>query len=119
MKGAANVLATIILGWLFYLALAGITSDMWYSKFRYSWQYGVEFSQITQNPRPRDCNFFAAPMGDKACHYDRQVSTVLTGIDSATGRRIVIYSNDGSREWNDGNNPVKSSVSIWWQKVDE
>jgi hypothetical protein len=119
MKGATNLLSTIILGLFCYSFVVDMFDDVWYSKLRYSTQYGAEFSQITKSRKPQDCEFMAAPIGNKSCHYEPQVWAITTGFDKASGRRIVTYSVDGSQEFNDGSNPLKSSVNISWKKVDD
>src|SRR5437899_2068914 len=67
-------------GWaaLIWLALLVWIPDMWHSKTRYAWWYGVNTAQVTIEKKPKDCNFFHAPLGDKDCHYDIQVSTIRT-----------------------------------------
>jgi hypothetical protein len=72
MKGATNMLSTIILGWIIYLTITGFCDDLWYSKLRYSTQYNVEFSEITKQNDPHDCSFVGAPIGSKGCHYERK-----------------------------------------------
>ncbi len=80
MKGATNMLSTIILGLFCYSFVAGIFDDVWYSKLRYSTQYGAEFSQITKSRKPQDCEFMAAPIGNKRCHFEPQVWATTTGF---------------------------------------
>jgi len=124
MKGATNLRSTIILVWLGYAFIAGICDDLWHSKFRYSMQYGVEFSQITKATKPRDCWFMEVPIGNKGCHYDRdvQASLVKTSCksnfpnpgDTCTG--IVSY--DNGKTWQPTSD-LKSFVYVTWQKVDD
>ena len=50
--------------------------SVWHSKVRYSLQYDVPYSKITIEKEPHDCNFLAAPLGEKYCHYERVIETV-------------------------------------------
>ncbi len=40
---------------------------------KYSLIYGVSRDHIHWAIRPTDCNWSRAPLGEKACHYERQV----------------------------------------------
>jgi hypothetical protein len=124
MKGAANLLSTIILAWFIYAGIAGFCDYLWHSKFRYSMQYGVDFSQITQPDKPRDCSFLKAPLGVKGCHYDRDVESWLVKTscksnfpdpgDTCTG--TVSY--DNGKTWQPTSD-LKSAVYVTWQRVDD
>ena len=64
--------------------------DMWWSKTRISWWYGVSTDQVTIEKKPADCNFFHAPLGDKDCHYDPQVGGVQVKTDSSNAGRYAV-----------------------------
>jgi hypothetical protein len=96
--------------------LAG--EPIWHSKLRYSIQYGVRYSSVTKLKEPHKCDFLTAPIGNKNCHYEAEVSTVRTAI-STEGKPIVSW-DDGKTWTSDDNVPLtKSSVSVSWKKVDE
>ena len=60
-------------GWLIFFTLPGF---VWHSKVRYAVQYNTGTNKVSIQRQPHDCNFFFAPIGDKDCHYERQVSTL-------------------------------------------
>jgi len=41
--------------------------------FVYAWAYNVEPNQVFKSPKPNDCEWEAAPSGDKFCHYDKAI----------------------------------------------
>jgi hypothetical protein len=62
--------------------------------FMYAWAYHVEPNQVFKSPKPHDCEWRAAPLGDKFCHYEKAI---------------------------DAQNDVKGKPSVWvgWSKVEE
>ena len=70
--------------------------DAWHSKWRYALTNGVDSDKVTIQPLPHDCNFLAAPVGQKYCHYERTVSTVRWAT-STTNNPIVSY--DEGKTW--------------------
>jgi hypothetical protein len=109
----------VIFGWL---VLAGF-SDMWNSKARYSLWYSVGYDQVTVQKKPTDCNFFHAPIGDKDCHYDRQVSTIRVKTENSDPARFAInyVSYDDGNTWivDDANPPTQPQVIVSWEKADD
>jgi hypothetical protein len=103
---------------LVFFAWDLVVEPIWYSTFRYSVQYGVEYSSVTRLKKPHKCDFFAAPIGNKHCSYEAQVSLVKTAI-STEGKPIVSF--DEGKTWmvNDGTPPAKPSAYITWKKVDD
>lgn len=69
-------------------------------RWRYSLESTVEHPVYFIDKRPHDCEFLTAPIGDKHCHYDRNVS-------------INQNHNPTSPEWG------STYVYVSWQKVDE
>ena len=105
-----------------YFAYAGF-SAAWHSKVRYAMQYGVSYDRVYKEKTPHGCDFLAAPIGEKNCHYDADVhkQSVLTGVNPS-GYAVVSY--DDGKTWylNDGDPPVKpqaASLSVMWQKVED
>lgn len=112
-------LALAIIGWL---VIAG-SNAFWHSKMRYSWWYDVNYDRVTVEKEPRDCNFFRAPMGDKGCHYDRQVSTVRVKavyLDFQRGS-VNQVSFDEGKTWvvDDAKPPTKPQVIVSWERVED
>jgi hypothetical protein len=62
-------------------------------KWRYSLESKVNDPVYLIDKRPHNCEFMSAPIGDKHCHYDREVA---------------IFSNNGH-----------SIVNVTWTKVEE
>jgi hypothetical protein len=99
-------------------------SAAWHSKARSAMQYGVAYDKVYKSNKPHDCDFLAAPIGEKNCHYDadaQRQSAIRTGINPS-GYAVVSY--DDGKTWylNNGNPPVKAeaaSLSVTWQKVEE
>ena len=72
--------------WIF---VAAAVSGSWYA-----FRYGTDSDQVHIEAEPHDCDFSKAPLGDKECHFEKQVETQT---DSKTG---------------------KVSVYVFWNKVD-
>jgi hypothetical protein len=41
--------------------------------FMYAWAYNVQPNQVFESPKPHNCEWGAAPLGDKFCHYQKAV----------------------------------------------
>lgn len=67
-----------------YLSLDPIKS--WYAL-----DYEVPVERIEVDKKPHDCEFMTAPIGDKHCHYDAQV-TVLKGSETSDGQKSLLVS---------------------------
>ncbi len=128
-------------GWaaLIWLALLVWIPDMWYSKTRYAWWYGVRTDQVTIEKKPTDCNFFRSPMGDKGCHYDRRINIVKADPNQWGGQSISndsgntwmqtakneygipLVSHDNGKTWSTDSVPAHTEpqVIIGWDRVDE
>jgi hypothetical protein len=68
--------------------------------------------------KPHDCDFLKAPIGEKNCSFEPEVSTVRTAI-STEGKPIVSF--DEGQHWtlDDSSPPTKPSVTVYWKKIDE
>jgi hypothetical protein len=53
----------------------------------YVWRYSVSPKNVLIDPQPHDCEFMAAPVGNKYCHYDKMVN-----VGEDRGQRYVIVS---------------------------
>lgn len=83
----------------------------------YSIQYGVPDSSVTILKKPHTCDFLSAPIGEKGCHYEPDVTAVRTGTDRV-GKAIVSF-DDGVTWVDDCVPPTKTNVRVTWKKVDE
>jgi hypothetical protein len=70
-----------------------VASPMTWDQFRYSIEYETDQSNVYVEPKPHDCDFNKAPLGDKECHFEKVVTT-----GTANG---------------------KISVYVTWEKVQE
>jgi hypothetical protein len=79
-------------------------------------------------PKPHDCDWLAAPLGSKSCHYEKTKysSTAITGVDRSTGQTLL--SEDYGRTWytrsfvlvpspSVGQRTIHLYVNYRWQKV--
>jgi hypothetical protein len=63
-----------IQGWIWgsvFIAIA--TCFYWVGPSVYSIKYAVSADKIYVDPKPPDCDFWHAPLGNKGCHYQRVV----------------------------------------------
>lgn len=112
---------------LFLLVLLGVwsfLSDVWHSKWRYGLTYSVESDKVIIEEKPHDCDFLAAPLGNKYCDYEREVTTLLWS-SSPNG---PIQSFDDGKTWEtftpDPNVAVPKvstavKVFVFWKKVNK
>src|SRR6202035_5024976 len=89
--------------WIVYLILFGLICGgtyLWDSNLRYAFEYGVNLSAVNKDPKPHDCDWSKAPIGNKECHYEVEVvkTRIREGVDQKTGKPIISY-DDGST-WN-------------------
>ena len=63
--------------------------ESWYAAV-----YSTDADHVHVDAKPHDCDFSKAPLGDKECHFEKQV---VTQRDSKTG---------------------KVSVYVYWNKVE-
>jgi hypothetical protein len=132
-------LSGLVWGVLIWIAVVTWLPDLWNSKLRYAWWYGVNADQVTIEKKPADCNFFRAPLGGKGCNYNRQVNRVKVGSNVWGGQSISydggdtwtqtaknkdgdpIVSNDGGKTWSTEFVPpfTKPEVTVSWEKKDD
>jgi hypothetical protein len=124
--------------WLAFI----LCSNMWFSKARLSFYYGVDYSQVTgASDKPHDCDWLKSPIGSKECSYSREVSTVQVrpnrfgyqDVSYDEGKTWTIhamstngtdhlYSTDDGKTWlvdSYYSGPVKPSVTVVWLKKEE
>jgi hypothetical protein len=119
--------SAVIVGWMILGAfLWDVPGNMWHSKWRCAATYSISSDNVVVEKHPHDCAFLAAPLGEKYCHYDREVSTLRRGT-STTGNRLVSY--DEGKTWSVvesdpavTNWPQYNTVAVVyinWKKVEE
>ncbi len=95
-----NVIAAFaIIGFFIYLPYSDPnTSFDWRAPTQsyYAWKYGVPAAAVTNLPRPHDCDFLSAPLGDKNCSYERRVTRTLVTV-SRYGQPL--RSTDDGQSW--------------------
>jgi hypothetical protein len=87
-------------------------------KWWFTFQYNVAYEQVTIEQRPHDCEWGTAPLGEKHCHYERVINTVLTR--PAGGGQMV--SNDNwvtSHFVESWLGPISPSVTVSWSKIND
>ena len=115
-----------MIGWLFLGALLwNVPGQIWHAKWRYALSYGVSSDKVFGGYHPHNCAFLAAPLGEKYCHYEREIST-LRWSTSTTGNAIVSW--DEGKTWTvftpDAGVSVPrydtvQEVYINWKKIEE
>jgi hypothetical protein len=73
-----------------------VPGQIWHTKWRHALANGIDSSKVIIEDKPHDCAFLAAPLGEKYCHYKRNVAT-LRWAKSTTGNPIVSY--DEGKTW--------------------
>jgi hypothetical protein len=111
---------------LLVILLWDVPGNIWHSKWRYALANGISSDNVVVEKHPHDCAFLAAPLGEKYCHYDREVSTLRRGT-STTGNRLVSY--DEGKTWSVvESDPTVTNwpqsdtvvvVYINWKKIEE
>ena len=96
-NGLSSFLTPLAWTFLGIWLISELPSDIWHSKWRYAFQHQVNVNKVYVRNKPHDCDFFAAPLGGKFCHYEQNVSTVRWA-KSTLGESIV--SLDEGKTWN-------------------
>ena len=114
-----------VLAVLIFSLLWSVPGDIWRSKWRYGLNYDLPSDQIIIDDHPHDCAFLAAPLGEKYCHYEREVET-LRWATSTAGFPIASW--DDGKTWSAftpdaGVTIPKTStvkqVHISWKKIED
>jgi hypothetical protein len=128
----------ILLGFAVWFAWLVHVSD-W--QWVYALKYDVNYTQVTIEKKPHDCEWSAAPIGEKNCHYERVISTVLTrpaNIEFFPGGRTHRLASDPFEKpvitggqmvsidnwvtWHlvePWNGPISPSVTVSWSKIND
>jgi len=70
-----------------FLLIWNLTPDWMKYPPVYAIYYNVGLGSVHVDRKPSDCEWGHAPIGDKACHYKKQVST----IDGTTAHVTDVY----------------------------
>jgi hypothetical protein len=105
--------------------LWSLPGTIWHAKWRYAATYDIPSSQVYVQAVPHDCAFFAAPLGEKYCHYDRTVSITRWSTSQTSGNPIISY--DDGKTWSSfdaGGEKVPQystvkAVFIGWEKKED
>jgi hypothetical protein len=115
---------TLVLFWAFMALLAvvylrgpALIYMLPTSAYGYGFKYNVDESSVFITPRPHDCEWGSAPLGNKHCHYKAEVSGVRTAISTDGTTPLVSY--DEGNTWTVNTDHVKRSVFVSWTKVDD
>jgi hypothetical protein len=110
----------VIVAWFFFLvfAVAGLKYCTESEQQRYAGKYDLKPEQVTIEKKPHDCDYQTSPLGNKNCHYERTISTVLTGITKG-GRQVVSYDERKTWYFADPSVPISPSVTVSWRRIDE
>jgi hypothetical protein len=84
----------------------------------YALNYNIDSRQVTIEKKPHDCEWATSPIGNKNCHYEREITKVLTSV-STDGRKIVSYDNRKTWYYADPSVDVSPSVTVSWRRIDE
>lgn len=113
-----------LLGWLVFLLIAWfvvayLLPDGW--RIKYAMRYLVSYEHVSVEARPTKCDFFHTPIGEKSCHYEKQISTAIWET-STTGHPIV--SNDERKTWEERDPPPNVKlpteyVFVDWNKIED
>lgn len=95
--------------------------------------YAVSPGRIQIEPKPTDCDFMRAPLGEKGCHYDETVTAYnaegdVVGGDNAprysndtkTGKPIISWDNGKTWEWLAADHVPDQTIKtlqVTWHKV--
>ncbi len=116
LKAAVWIVAIILLFFLFSQVSPLVFPE---SPWAYALAYDTDESRVSVEPKPHNCDFLYAPIGDKGCHYERVVSVTRYGSDVRTGQPIVSY--DGGKTWAalpKNQRPRLTEVSVSWHRIE-
>ncbi len=74
---------------LFVFIGSYITAVFPQSPWAYAIQYNTEAEYVVIDPKPHDCEFDKAPIGNKYCHFDKIVTT-KNGDESVNHKSLVM-----------------------------
>jgi hypothetical protein len=106
---------SILVGILLYVLFRNAVGYIW-DIGSLSIRYDVPMSAIRIEREPSSCDFLRAPVGDKACHYSKDVTVGFLGRD-ANGLRVVCSDAQGNGCESAGKD--HPAIIVSWNKVEE
>lgn len=103
-----SVICMVIVWWLW---------ESWDNRLSYSVHYNVPMASVEVAPRPHDCEWGSAPLGDKHCKYKELVSAVRVKKSGDGKWSYVSY--DEGKTWVNNESHIQPSVWVSWTKVEE
>ena len=108
-----------VIAFLGWLTVAFIFPDN--SELKYAFLYRTSLANVALLDRPTDCDWDRAPLGNKACHYKKSVST-RQWAKSTEGKPIV--SDDNGKTWTQSTpdswvNVPSKYVFVSWDKIED
>jgi hypothetical protein len=87
-NSTGSLLSTALMGGLAAIFFFAMLDSVWVNRVRYAVQYSVDMDKVLMEPKPHDCDFLKAPLGEKNCHFDKTVvpqtatndATQVTGV---------------------------------------
>jgi hypothetical protein len=108
-----------ILGWALFAGLAALAWWWWGDTLWYAAEYQVAPREINIAHRPIDCDFLRAPIGEKPCHYEKEVYGHLPGGATYDAQKGRVISQAGDESRLDRNSEFESVSVFWTKKADE
>lgn len=88
----------------------GSKLDRWTDRVWYSYRYDTEFKDVNVNKRPRDCDFFHAPVGGKGCEYEKRTNVF------GNEQREALIKLATTPEEQQAYAKQPNSVTVYWEK---
>jgi hypothetical protein len=110
------VIGGFIAASLAHVAVWAFPESEWAYKLRYKNDPDLSGAQIIVMPKPHDCAWGTAPIGEKNCHYEKQVGTVRVR-PGANGGKVV--STDDGASWEATVPQDKSGVIVTWTRIED
>ena len=98
-----------------FLSVWLFPENKWANKWRYSFEDDLEDATFVLTKLPHDCEFLTAPLGDKHCHYEKQVRTIRVRLLRA-GREV---SYDEGKSWSKAEPSDHATVFVSWNRVED
>lgn len=86
------------------------------TRWRYSLDDDLKNAEYVMPTRPHDCEFMTAPLGEKHCHYNKEVATVRVR-KAQSGGRVISY--DEGKTWELAVAVTRSTVLVSWRKIED
>jgi hypothetical protein len=118
IRTTRQMLVAVLVVWVGFYVIVGLAPSVFSeSPWAYALGYDADEQYIHVTPKPRDCDFMHAPIGDKGCHYQRIVQ-VTPYSTNANNQPIISY--DNGKTWAplpEGQKVGKTEVDVSWERV--